>query len=157
MNVDKRAHIMIIKDEKRFEDIVTFYLKREGFRVSLAFTGSEGLDKLADFPDMVILDLMFPGMDSEDICRMIRKNSHIPIIMLTAKDDQMDKIKGLSIGADDYIVKPFSPKEFIARIYAVLRRTYGKEKIENRKTGVSFIKLDTYIIYKNQKIPGGLK
>ncbi|KWT91045.1 response regulator transcription factor [Candidatus Magnetominusculus xianensis] len=116
------AKILIIEDEKKISDIVVAYLEKDGFTVDTAETGSDGLKKLANHPDLVILDLMLPDMDGEDICRAIRDSSDVPVIMLTAKSREHDKLSGFTAGADDYIVKPFSPKELVARVRARLRR-----------------------------------
>ncbi|MBF0320954.1 MAG: response regulator transcription factor [Nitrospirae bacterium] len=120
MNV---ARILIIEDEKKISDIITAYLEKDGFTVDTAQTGEDGLRKLTNQPDLVILDLMLPDMDGEDICAAIRESSDMPIIMLTAKSREADKLNGFTAGADDYIVKPFSPKELVARVRARLRKT----------------------------------
>lgn len=118
----KKKRILIIEDEKKISDIVTLYLNKEGFVSDVATTGQEGLQLLKDSPDLIILDLMLPDIPGEDICRIIRERSNVPIIMLTAKSAEEERIKGLGIGADDYVVKPFSPRELMARIKALLRR-----------------------------------
>ncbi|MBF0487764.1 MAG: response regulator transcription factor [Nitrospirae bacterium] len=117
------ARILIIEDEKKISDVIIAYLEKEGFTVDAAQTGDEGLRKLLDCPDLVILDLMLPDMDGEDICRIIRGGSDVPVIMLTAKNREHDKLAGFTAGADDYIVKPFSPKELVARVKARLRKS----------------------------------
>lgn len=131
MKQTKANKILIIEDEEKIAHIVTGYLTKEGYRVTAAYTGEEGIKKLSEAPDIIILDLGLPDMDGEEICRMIRKTSHVPIMMLTAKSNEEDKIKGLSIGADDYITKPFSPKEMVARVNALMRRSTKKEGIQN--------------------------
>jgi DNA-binding response OmpR family regulator len=118
----RKKRILIIEDEKKISDIVTLYLDKEGFTTYIASTGEEGLRLLRESPDLIILDLMLPDMPGEEVCRMIRETSNIPIIMLTAKSSEEDRIKGLGIGADDYVVKPFSPGELVARVKALLRR-----------------------------------
>ncbi len=118
----RKKRILVIEDEKKISDIVTLYLNKEGFISDVAPTGQEGLQLLKDSPDLIILDLMLPDIPGEDICKIIRERSNVPIIMLTAKSAEEEKIKGLGIGADDYVVKPFSPGELIARIKALLRR-----------------------------------
>lgn len=127
MAAGKKEKILIIEDEKKISDIVRGYLEKEGFSVTAAATGEEALDYLKQSFDLVILDLMLPDMKGEEICSIIRENSEIPIIMLTAKSNEEDRIKGLGIGADDYVVKPFSPRELVARVQARLRRS-GKQK-----------------------------
>ncbi len=120
-------NILVVDDEKDIVDLIAYNLEQEGFAVSRAYEGEEALKEIASIkPDLVLLDLMLPGMPGTEVCRRVRKDpstSGIPIIMLTAKTDEVDKIVGLEIGADDYITKPFSVRELIARIRAVLRRS----------------------------------
>lgn len=117
------THILVIEDEASFSEALSFMLEREGFEVTVRETSREGLDAfLADGADLVLLDLMLPEMPGTDVCRSIRQVSNVPIIMLTAKDSEIDKVLGLELGADDYVTKPFSARELIARIRAVLRR-----------------------------------
>jgi DNA-binding response OmpR family regulator len=119
--------VLIVEDEKRISDIIQAYLEREGFQVSVAHTGQSALSQIKSGFDLVILDLMLPDIDGETICISLREISDIPIIMLTAKSSEDDRVTGLGIGADDYVVKPFSPKELVARVKAHLRRTTGKK------------------------------
>ena len=117
------ANVLIVDDDFNICELLRLYLEKEGFRVQSAGNGSVALEKInSAMPDMVLLDIMLPGMDGMQVCREIRKTSDVPIIMLTAKDDTIDKILGLELGADDYVAKPFDPRELIARIKAVLRR-----------------------------------
>ncbi|MCL6422200.1 response regulator transcription factor [Brachybacterium sp. JHP9] len=117
------ARILIVEDEESFSDPLAYTLRKEGFEVAVAGTGSEGLRIFtAHGADLVLLDLMLPGMSGTDVCREIRRTSAVPIIMLTAKDDEFDKVLGLELGADDYVTKPYSSRELLARIKAVLRR-----------------------------------
>ncbi len=129
--------ILIIEDEKPLVEALKFTLEKEGYRVEASYDGKSGLDKFKEGDiDLVLLDLMLPGVDGIDVCKDIRKESSVPIIMLTAKDSQVDKILGLELGADDYITKPFNMRELIARIKAVLRRS---EKItEDTATHLSW-------------------
>jgi DNA-binding response OmpR family regulator len=120
--MDTGQRILIVEDEKKISEIVKAYLEKEGFRVSLAETGNEALKALKESPDLVILDLMLPDIPGEELCKIIRENSDVPVIMLTAKSGEEDRIQGLGIGADDYVVKPFSPRELVARVKAHLRR-----------------------------------
>jgi two-component system OmpR family response regulator len=117
-------HVLVVDDEPKILSMIENFLKNEGFKVT---TAQEGIDALRLFaqiqPQAVILDLMLPGMNGLDVCKEIRKNSTVPIIMLTAKTEEIDKLLGLELGADDYITKPFSLKELSARLRAVLRRT----------------------------------
>ncbi len=117
-------HILIIEDEENIASFARMYLEAEGFRVTIAGRGDEGLALArAEQPALLIVDLMLPGLDGFDITRQLRSSGHIPIIMLTARDDPIDKVVGLELGADDYITKPFNPRELIARVRAVLRRS----------------------------------
>jgi two-component system response regulator RegX3 len=117
------TRILVVEDEESFSDALSFLLRREGFEVSIAATGP---DALVEFDrtgaDLVLLDLMLPGLSGTEVCRAIRTRSQVPVIMLTAKDGEVDKVVGLEIGADDYVTKPFSSRELVARIRAVLRR-----------------------------------
>lgn len=115
--------VLVIEDEESFRDALAFMLKREGYVVELAVDGLDGITKFdAVSPDLVLLDLMLPGVSGTDVCKHIRSKSNSPIIMLTAKDTEIDKVVGLELGADDYVTKPFSTRELLARIKAVLRR-----------------------------------
>ena len=115
--------ILVVDDDKNICDLIGLYLKKEGFGVSFAYDGEEALEKFKSYsPDLVILDIMLPKIDGIRVCREIRGESDVPIIMLTAKGETFDKVLGLEMGADDYIVKPFEVKELSARIRAVLRR-----------------------------------
>lgn len=115
--------ILLVDDEKKITTVLKAYLQQEGFQVSTAVNGIIALTMFKENPfDLLILDVMLPGMSGTEICREVRKISSVPIIMLTAKIEEEDRIEGLSIGADDYITKPFSPREVVARVRAVLRR-----------------------------------
>jgi two-component system response regulator RegX3 len=116
-------HILLIEDEAGIAEPLVYQLEKAGYSVVWSSDGNQGLERfLTDGADLVLLDLMLPGMSGEDICRAIRRESDVPVIMLTAKDEEIDKIVGLEIGADDYVTKPFSTRELLARIKAVLRR-----------------------------------
>jgi DNA-binding response OmpR family regulator len=127
MDTGRKDSVLIIEDEKKISDVVRAYLEKEGFRVRIAGNGTDALTFFREGPDLIILDLMLPDMAGEELCRVIRESSEVPIIMLTAKSGEEDRIKGLGIGADDYMVKPFSPRELVARVKAHLRRA-GKTK-----------------------------
>jgi len=119
--------ILVVDDEKKIVDILKAYLERDGYHVSTAYDGRSALELArSNSPDLIILDLMLPEISGWDVCRELRKESDVPIIMLTARDDTTDKIIGLELGADDYVTKPFDPKEIISRVRAVLRRSEGK-------------------------------
>ncbi len=116
--------ILLVDDEQHIIDLAAMYLEQEGFTTAGANDGSSALDIiLNDAPDLVILDLMLPGIDGWEVCKQVRARSEVPIIMLTARDDAIDKIVGLELGADDYLTKPFNPRELVARVKAILRRT----------------------------------
>src|SRR5690554_5779984 len=116
--------ILIIEDEKSISDIIKFNLQKEGFEVDMAYDGKSGLEKFSSCkPDLVLLDVMLPLIDGFEVCKKIRESSTIPILMLTAKEEEVDKVLGLELGADDYITKPFGMRELVARIKANLRRT----------------------------------
>ena len=116
--------ILVVDDEKKIVEIVRAYLEREGYEVSAAYDGKSALEAVKRMPpDLVVLDLMLPQISGWDVCRALRADSNIPIIMLTARDDVTDKIVGLELGADDYMTKPFDPKELVSRVKAVLRRS----------------------------------
>jgi len=115
--------ILVVDDEKPIADILQFNLKKEGFDVHCAYDGNSALEKVEEIqPDLVLLDIMLPQRDGMEVCREIRKKYEMPIIMLTAKDSEIDKVLGLELGADDYVTKPFSTRELIARVKANLRR-----------------------------------
>lgn len=117
------TRVLVIEDEESFRDALQFMLSREGFDVVLAADGSEGMKQFDNKnPDLVLLDLMLPEVSGTEVCKYIRSKSNVPVIMLTAKDTEIDKVVGLEIGADDYVTKPFSTRELLARIKAVLRR-----------------------------------
>ena len=116
--------VLVVDDEKNIVQLARLYLNKEGYEVEAAFDGLEALKKAKSVrPDLIILDIMMPEMDGLDVCRELRKTSNVPIIILTARDDDVDRIVGLEIGADDYVTKPFNPRELVARVKAVLRRT----------------------------------
>ncbi len=117
--------VVVVEDDPHIADLVDLYLRREGFRVLLAGDGEKGLVAFAqEDPCIVILDVGLPGVhDGFDVCRAIRARSAVPVLFLTARDDEMDRVLGLELGADDYLVKPFSPRELVARVRAILRRT----------------------------------
>ncbi|MCB2222908.1 MAG: response regulator transcription factor [Actinobacteria bacterium] len=120
----QRGTVLLIEDEEAIADLVRMYFEQEGYRLVHAPDGESGLDALKDRnPRAVLLDLGLPGIDGIEVCRRIRAQSDVPVIMLTARDAEVDKIVGLEIGADDYVTKPFSPRELVARVRAVLRRS----------------------------------
>ncbi len=115
--------ILLVDDEHNIVDLARMYLEQEGFKVEAAYDGQVALDKIKSLqPALIVLDLMLPVVDGWEVCRRVRSASDMPIIMLTARDDDVDKIVGLELGADDYLTKPFNPRELVARVKAILRR-----------------------------------
>lgn len=144
-------NILIIEDEKELAEILGEYLKVEGFEVILAEDGKEGLALLSRcLPDLVILDIMLPGMDGMEVCRKIRKEHEFPIIMLSAKSGEMDKVICLGIGADDYVTKPFSPLELVARVKAHLRRAAKSTREADMERLV--LKKESYTAYADGEV-----
>ena len=118
-----QKRVLVVDDEPKITEVVKLYLEREGFQVASAVDGKQAVERAASFnPDLVILDLNLPDIDGIEVCRTIRKHSNVPIIMLTGRGEEIDRIVGLEMGADDYVTKPFSPREIAARVRAVLRR-----------------------------------
>ncbi len=115
--------ILVVDDEVNIIDLARMYLERDGFQVCAASDGAQALEEIKQQkPDLVVLDIMLPEIDGFEVCQRVRKESEVPIIMLTARDDDVDKIVGLELGADDYMTKPFNPRELVARVKAILRR-----------------------------------
>ena len=124
------TRILLVEDEASFSEPLSYLLEKEGYDVSVAETGPDAVARFdADGADLVLLDLMLPGMSGVDVCRRLRTHSSVPIIMLTAKDSEIDKVVGLELGADDYVTKPYSSRELLARIKAVLRRLAEPEEL----------------------------
>jgi len=124
------SRILIVEDEVSFSDPLSYLLKKEGYDVAVAETGPDGLAEFdKNGADLVLLDLMLPGLSGVDVCRALRQRSSVPVIMLTAKDSEIDKVVGLEIGADDYVTKPYSSRELLARVKAVLRRLAEPEDL----------------------------
>ena len=147
--------ILVVDDEKPISDIVKFNLSKEGYEVFTAFDGEEAVEMVSEVePDLILLDLMLPKMDGLEVCREVRKNYDTPIIMVTAKDSEIDKVLGLELGADDYVTKPFSNRELVARVKANLRRqgnTSAKVEEENNNElniGALTIHPDAYVVSK---------
>jgi two-component system response regulator RegX3 len=121
------ARVLVVEDEESFSDALSYMLRKEGFEVAVAATGPTAITEFdRNGADIVLLDLMLPEMSGSEVCRQLRQKSHVPIIMVTARDSEIDKVVGLEIGADDYVTKPYSPRELVARIRAVLRRNVGE-------------------------------
>lgn len=128
--------VLVVDDDAKTVELVKLYLKRDGYRILTAYDGVEALRLAREYhPDLIVLDLMLPGIDGLEVCRTLRDESDVPIIMLTAKTTDHDKVTGLGLGADDYVTKPFSPKELAARVRAVLRRLPGERGPAEIKRG----------------------
>jgi two-component system response regulator RegX3 len=124
------TRILVVEDEESFSDPLSYLLEKEGYDVAVTATGPDGLAEFdRNGADLVLLDLMLPGLSGVDVCRALRQRSSVPVIMLTAKDSEVDKVVGLEIGADDYVTKPYSARELLARIKAVLRRLSEPEEL----------------------------
>src|SRR6056297_1891489 len=146
--------ILIIDDEKEIRELIRDYLEVEGYEVGMAEDGKIGLEKFDTFdPDLIVLDLMLPKLDGMEICKIVRGKSNLPILMLSAKKSDVDKVLGLGLGADDYMTKPFSPKELVARIKAQLRRYNQLSKANFNNNNIEFkdlkIDLDGYNVHLN--------
>ena len=121
------TRILLVEDEESFSDPLSYLMRKEGFEVVVAETGTSALEEFDRHgADLVLLDLMLPGLSGTEVCRQLRQRSNVPVIMLTAKDSEIDKVVGLELGADDYVTKPYSSRELVARVRAVLRRGSGE-------------------------------
>ncbi len=128
--------VLVVDDEAAIVELVAYNLNREGFDVLTESDGERGLRRaLMEKPDLIVLDVMLPGLSGMDVCRAIRKETDIPVIMLTARKDELDRVLGLELGADDYVTKPFSPRELVARVKAILRRTQRIRDKDAAETG----------------------
>ena len=147
---------LVIEDDKNIAELLRLYLEKDGFEVSIASDGGQGLHLAGEVePDVILLDIMLPVMDGWQVCKEIRRNSQVPIIMLTAKGETFDKVSGLEMGADDYVTKPFEVKELIARIHAVMRRADGAAAPVEKKLVYDklVVNLDSYeLIVDGKKI-----
>ena len=147
--------ILVIEDEEKVLNIVKSYLEKEGFEPIVSLRGEEGLDKFYEHsPDLIVLDLMLPDISGEEICKVIKKESDIPVVMLTAKSSVDERIEGLSLGADDYLIKPFSPRELMMRIKVILKRYGSTKSLEDKlsyNNGDLVINKKEKLVYKNQK------
>jgi two-component system response regulator RegX3 len=150
------ARILVVEDEETLAEAISFLLSKEGFDVAVAATGPEAIDSFdKSGADLILLDLMLPGLSGTEVCRQIRTRSSVPIIMLTAKDSEIDKVVGLELGADDYVTKPYSSRELIARIRAVLRRGEIQDSAGDEATlEVGPVRMDTdrHIITVNGEV-----
>ncbi|GAA3422779.1 MULTISPECIES: response regulator transcription factor [Streptosporangium] len=137
------TRVLVVEDEESFSDALSYMLRKEGFEVAVATTGPEALETFdRNGADLVLLDLMLPGLPGTEVCRSLRQRSNVPVIMLTAKDSEIDKVVGLELGADDYVTKPFSSRELVARIRAVLRRQGDVEELESAVLAAGPVRMD---------------
>ena len=137
------TRIMVVEDEESFSEALSFMLKREGYEVEVASDGNQALEVFEQRgADLILLDLMLPGVSGLEVCRIIRTRSQVPIIMLTAKDGEIDKVVGLEIGADDYVTKPFSSRELLARVRSVLRRHGEPEELLSTTVEAGPVRMD---------------
>jgi len=145
--------ILLVEDEKDIRDVVKKYLEKQGYLVYAGENGVEGLEMFNNYnPDLAVLDIMMPGIDGIQVMKEIRKVSNIPVLFLTAKHNEEDRLKGFDLGADDYVVKPFSPKELVRRINAIIKRVYSNVKVSNYITYKDLrLDMDKQILYKNNK------
>lgn len=131
--MNEKTKVLVIDDDVNICEVIRLYLEKEGFHVLTVYNGKKAIEEFSNYaPSIVILDIMLPGADGWQVCREIRKVSNIPIIMLSAKGETFDKVLGLELGADDYMVKPFEPKELVARVKAVLRR-YERRNLDTKE------------------------
>lgn len=143
MEVSGQRCVLVVEDDPNTANLVALYLEKEGIKALQANDGAHGLALAKRHkPDLVVLDIMLPKMDGWEVCRRLRKTSEVPVIMLTARGEEIDRVSGLTLGADDYVVKPFSPRELVARVKAVLRRTTVAEKTRVRILSQGSVKLD---------------
>ncbi len=155
-----KQKILIVDDDENIAELISLYLTKECFETLVVLDGESALEKFADYkPNLILLDIMLPGVDGYEVCREIRKTSNVPIIMLSAKGETFDKVLGLELGADDYIIKPFDSKELVARVRAVLRRFNPEISDDNYSRGdyVSYtdliVNLSNYSVqHKGQKV-----
>jgi two-component system response regulator RegX3 len=155
------TRVLVVEDEESFSDALTFMLEREGYEVAVAADGNAALEEFKKSgADILLLDLMLPGLPGTEVCRQIRTHSQVPIIMLTAKDGEVDKVVGLELGADDYVTKPFSSRELLARIRAVLRRNGELEELLPAAIEAGPVRMDVdrhVVTVRGEQIPMPLK
>jgi DNA-binding response OmpR family regulator len=142
-SLDMSGPVLIAEDDKKTASLVALYLEREGFQTMIAYDGQQALDLAArQKPIFVILDLMLPIVDGWEVCRQLRQSSHVPILILSAREEEIDRVSGLTLGADDYVVKPFSPRELVARVKAILRRGRLDSKTDKKLLAYEGLVLD---------------
>jgi two-component system response regulator RegX3 len=137
------TRVLVVEDEESYSDALAYMLRKEGYEVAIAADGNAALAEFErNGADIVLLDLMLPGLPGTEVCRTIRQTSSVPVIMVSAKDDEVDKVVGLELGADDYVTKPYSPRELVARIRAVLRRGVGDAVLDDDVLEAGPIRMD---------------
>ena len=150
------SKIMVVDDDRNIAELISLYLRKEGFEVREVYSGQKAVEEFPKYaPSLVLLDLMLPGIDGYEVCREVRRISSVPIIMLTAKGETFDKVLGLELGADDYVVKPFEPKELVARVKAVLRRFENKAPTKTKVIVFPNLTIDQdklVVIYHGQQL-----
>jgi two-component system response regulator RegX3 len=155
------TRVLVVEDEESFSDALSYMLRKEGFEVAVAATGPDALESFDRAgADLVLLDLMLPGLPGTEVCRELRTKSNVPVIMLTAKDSEVDKVVGLELGADDYVTKPFSSRELVARIRAVLRRRGDVEELAPPTLEAGPVRMDVerhVVTVSSREVPLPLK
>ena len=155
------TRILVVEDEESFSDPLSYLLRKEGYEVAVAATGTAALEEFdRSGADLVLLDLMLPGLSGTDVCRQLRSQSNVPVIMLTAKDGEIDKVVGLELGADDYVTKPYSSRELLARIKAVLRRRAEPEDLLPASLQAGRVRMDVdrhVVTVDGEQVPLPLK
>ena len=155
------TRILVVEDEESFSDPLSYLLRKEGYEVSVAATGIQALEEFdRSGADLVLLDLMLPGLSGTDVCRQLRSHSNVPVIMLTAKDGEIDKVVGLELGADDYVTKPYSSRELLARVKAVLRRRAEPEELMPPSLQAGRVRMDVdrhVVTVDGEQVPLPLK
>jgi two-component system, OmpR family, response regulator RegX3 len=149
------TRILVVEDEDSFSDPLSYLLRREGYDVAVADDGTEALDEFdRNGADLVLLDLMLPGLSGTEVCRQLRARSNVPVIMLTAKDSEIDKVVGLELGADDYVTKPYSSRELVARVRAVLRRGAEPEALVPSTVEAGPVRMDVerHVVTVNNQV-----
>jgi len=155
------TRILVVEDEESFSDPLSYLLRKEGYEVCVATTGTQALEDFGrSGADLVLLDLMLPGLSGTEVCRQLRSHSNVPVIMLTAKDGEIDKVVGLELGADDYVTKPYSSRELLARIKAVLRRRAEPEELLPASLQAGRVRMDVdrhVVTVDGEQVPLPLK
>ena len=149
--------ILIVEDEPAIVEALAYNLEKNLYQTYVAYDGGTALEMARDLkPDLILLDIMLPGMDGIEVCKILRQESNVPIIMLTAKDEEIDRVLGLEIGADDYVVKPFSMRELMARVKSVLRRVEGIDPLTVKKIEINGLTIDPgkhLVVYLDKEVP----